>query len=93
VSRPGRRRAGSDSSTAHRRLSLDERGRAVVELERRHFDGRTHIAFEPGELLRTLATRIPPAAQSPDALLAAGPGEDAEFSAATPAARDEKDGD
>jgi hypothetical protein len=53
-------RHGARATLAHRRLSLDERRRAVVELERRHFDGRTHIAFEPAELLRTLATLIPP---------------------------------
>jgi hypothetical protein len=53
-------RYGARAPTANSRLSLDPRGRAVVELKRRHFDGRTHITFEPVELLRRLATLIPP---------------------------------
>jgi hypothetical protein len=53
-------RYGARAPIANSRLSIDGAGRAVVELKRPYFDGRTQLVLEPLALLRRLATLIPP---------------------------------
>jgi hypothetical protein len=53
-------RYGARAPIANSRLSLRHDGKAVVELKRPFYDGRTHITLEPAELVQKLATLVPP---------------------------------
>ncbi len=53
-------RYGARAPIANTRLSIDDSGNAVLALRRPLRDGRTQLTFTPRELLRRLATLIPP---------------------------------
>jgi len=53
-------RYGARAPIANSRLSINVDGDAVLELKRPLADGRTRLTFAPIELLRKLATLIPP---------------------------------
>ncbi len=53
-------RYGARAPIANSRLSLSDNGKAVIELKRPLYDGRTHLTLAPLELVQKLAVLTPP---------------------------------